>query len=211
MSTLKLMKISGETVHQSINPNKGSKKELADIIYQAKHTTGDTEVLLLLHIEHFTEAPKHTVLRVTNYDFNALNEWAEINEGKPLPTIIPIIYVHGRKPFTHPLDVFELFENPKEAKHYIENPILIDLTQFTDEQLAIHKVISGAEIMLRHTFDKGGIIDDKTRDLMLANFKGLNDKMSRLVLQYSMSRFDLDAEQFLQRYIALNPEHEDVV
>ena len=211
MSTLKLMKISGESVHQSVDPKKTAKTELADIIYQVKYKASDRQLLLLVHVEHFTHPPKHTVLRVINYDFNILHEWAEMNKGKPLPTIIPIIYCHGKKPFKHPLDVYELFENPKQAKEYIENPILVDLTQFTDEQLANHKVISGAEIMLRHTFDKGRVINNATRDLMLSHFKGLNDKSTRLVLQYSLNRFDIDAEQFLQRYIELNPEHEDVV
>ena len=46
---------------------------------------------------------------------------------------------------------------------------------------------------------------------MLAHFRGLNDKSTRLVLQYSLNRFDIDAEQFLQRYIELNPENEGVV
>ena len=211
MTTLDLMKISGETVHQSIDPKKDAKKELADIIYRVKYKHDEREILLLVHIEHFSDPPKHAVLRVTNYGFNALHEWAEMNKGKPLPTIIPIIYCHGRQPFNHPLDVYELFDNPQQAKEHIENPILIDLTQFTDEQLASHKIISGAEIMLRHTFDKGGVIDNQTRDLMLANFRGLNDKISRLVLQYSLNRFDINAEQFLQRYIELNPQHEDVV
>jgi len=38
-----------------------------------------------------------------------------------------------------------------------------------------------------------------------------NDKSTRLVLQDSLNRFDIDAERFLQRYIELNSEHEDVV
>lgn len=210
MSTLKLLKLSGETIHQSVDPKKNAKTELADIIYRVKYKSSDREILLLVHVEHFSNPPKHAVLRVTNYGYNVLHEWAEMNKGKPLPTIVPIIYCHGKKPFEHPLDVYELFDNPQQAKEYIENPMLIDLTQFTDEQLASHKVISGAEIMLRHTFDKGRVINDATRDLMLAHFNGLNDKATRLVLQYSISRFDVNVDEFIQRYVELNPEHEGI-
>jgi hypothetical protein len=64
---------------------------------------------------------------------------------------------------------------------------------------------------MRHTFDKVRIIDEAMRDLIFAHFRKLNDKSTRLVLQCSLDRFDIDAEQFLQRYIELNPENEGAI
>ena len=208
--TAEIVKLSGENVHQSINPNKEAKTEIADILYSIKYKEDDRYVMILVHVEHFTNPPKHAVLRVTNYAFNALSEWAELHRGKPLPAILPIIYVQGRKPFTHTLDVYQLFDDPVRAKYHLENPLLVDLTQLSDEELVGHKVISGAEIMLKHAFDKGGLISDQTLDLMLTHLSQLSDKATLVVLKYMLNRLEGNANNAVGRYIELNPDKEDI-
>ncbi len=208
--TAEIVKLSGEGVHQSINPEKESKTEIADVLYSIKYKHEDRYVMVLVHIEHFTNPPKHAVLRVTNYGFNALAEWAELNPGEPLPTIVPIIYVHGRKPFSHTLDVYRLFDEPTRAKYHLENPLLVDLTQLSDEELVGHKVISGAEIMLKHAFDKGGLVSDHTLDLMLSHLGQLSDKATLVVLKYMLNRLEGNVDRAVGRYIELNPDKEDI-
>ena len=208
--TAEIVKLSGENVHQSINPDKEAKTEIADILYSIKYKEDDRYVMIFVHVEHFTNPPKHAVLRVTNYAFNALSEWAELHRGKPLPAILPIIYVQGRKPFTHTLDVYQLFDDPVRAKYHLENPLLVDLTQLSDEELVGHKVISGAEIMLKHAFDKGGLISDKTLDLMLTHLSQLSDKATLVVLKYMLNRLEGNANKAVGRYIELNPDKEDI-
>ena len=211
MNDIQLFRGNSESVHHSIVEGVPAKTEIADVLYEIKYKNqSDKSALLLVHIEHFSNPPRHTILRVQNYVFNALTEWQTLNPKKSLPTLIPIIYCHGKKPFSHPLNIYDLFSHPDQAKQYIENPLLIDLTQFTDEQLSQHPVISGAEIMMRHAFDKGGIISAKTRDLMLSHFGKLDDKLLKVVLKYSLNRFDEDYESFIQRFIELNLEREDL-
>ncbi len=208
--TAEIVKLSGEGVHQSINPEKESKTEIADVLYSIKYKHEDRYVMVMIHIEHFSNPPKHVVLRVTNYGFNALAEWAELNPGEPLPTIVPIIYVHGRKPFNHTLDIYRLFDEPTRAKYHLENPLLVDLTRLSDEELANHKVISGAEIMLKHAFDKGGLVSDHTLDLMLSHLGQLSDKATLVVLKYMLNRLEGNVDRAVERYIELNPDKGDI-
>jgi len=80
----------------------------------------------------------------------------------------------------------------------------------TDEELVGHKVISGAEIMLKHAFDKGGLISDQTLDLMLTHLSQLSDKATLVVLKYMLNRLEGNANKAVGRYIELNPDKEDI-
>ena len=108
------------------------------------------------------------------------------------------------------MDVYQLFDDPVRAKYHLENPLLVDLTQLSDEELVGHKVISGAEIMLKHAFDKGGLISDQTLDLMLTHLSQLSDKATLVVLKYMLNRLEGNANKAVDRYIELNPDKEDI-
>ena len=68
--TIQVLHLMREHVHRSIKKDQKTKSEIADIFCQVKYKHQQGEALILLHVEHFTTAPRLAALRMMNYPFN---------------------------------------------------------------------------------------------------------------------------------------------
>lgn len=203
-NSMKLFKVSSETVHSSIDSKKPYAKEIADILYSV-NMKNDIKGLIFIHCEHYSSPKKNMVLKMASYAINGLVEYDELNPNEPLPVLVSIAYYHGLRPFVYPLNLFELFFDKELAERYLFNPRFVDLSQYSNETLSQHQPISAAEIAFKYSVTKGPV-DQKIINIMLYNFKQLTDKTRQVVLKYAMRRLDFDINRFIEQYIELNPE-----
>ena len=166
LSKLKLRKLSGNFIRTQIILKYGEKvlkdkkkyeelkEEIADVIYSAEFVTGG-EVLLIFHAEHQSRPDKLYPLRNALYDISAVKDYVEQYKPEKLPVPISLLYYHGRPtPYPHTTDIMDMFTDRDVAEERFLKPYLVDLGQFTDDELLAHGEIGGFEISYKHTYDK---------------------------------------------------------
>ncbi len=164
----------------------------ADIIYLA--LIGGKQSFLWIHSEHQSTADPYMPLRVTNYQIAELVSFAKQNPGKPLPTIITIIYHQGKTPWQYSLKLRDLFAEPKLAMRYLSRPILVDLPATSDEELAAHQNIGPAELIMKYIRQKDF---GKRLRFLVSGIHTVDDKSRRTVLEYLVKVAEISESELI--------------
>ena len=205
--TAELFHANGEIIREKHHEKPGLGKEIADIAYCVR--MGDDKGLIYVHAEHFSHPKKRLPLTMAHYGLGLLLDYAKANKQSDLPTLIPLVYYHGKQtPYPYTLELKELFASPDVAAKYLFNPGLIDLGQMSDEELKGHKPICGAELAFKHIFDPNF---GHYRADIIWGLQQMDENSRRDVLRYSLIKGSDDPEQFLKEYIEQLPEEKEAM
>ena len=220
LDKLKLRKLSGNFIRTQIILNHGEqalkdkqkyqelKEDIADIVYSAELIAGG-EVLLILHVEHQSKPDRLYPLRNALYDISAVKDYVDQHKSKNLPVPISLLYYHGKKsPYPHTIDIMEMFSNKEIADHRFLKPFLVDLGQFTDQELLSHKEIGGFEISYKHTYDQC-ISEENVVNLVQALRNCNNIELQRAWYRYTINTWDAEKDSMLNIYKEIIPDGED--
>ena len=75
---------------------------------------------------------------------------------KTLPIVFPLLFYHGRRPYSKSMDIFELFGDQKAlAQQIFLKPItLVDMTKYTDSAIAEHGLASPMEFLAKNIWER---------------------------------------------------------
>lgn len=165
----------------------------SDLVYLAK--MGNEQSLLWLHSEHQSRSDRIMPLRILNYQVAELLNFSKANRGKKLPSIVTLIYHQGKRPWTHSLELKNLFAEPELAMRYFGHPILVDLPTFSDKALLAHPNIGPIEMVLKHIRQKDF---EKNLRIILSELRTADDKPRRIVLKYLIEVADAPQDKLLK-------------
>lgn len=185
--TLELYKMCG--THQE---DKTKQTFESDIIYLAN--LGKEPSMLWLHSEHQSRSDYFMPLRIINYQTAELLSFTKANPGKKLPAIVTIIYHQGKRPWSHSLEMKDLFAEPELAIRYFGHPILVDLPRLSDQALLSHYNIGPVEMVLKHIRNTHF---EKNMRVILSELRTADDKPRRIVLKYLIEVADAPREKLL--------------
>jgi len=200
--SLTLEKLNTSTVRDNLK-----NRDIADVLFYV--TLKGLPAYLLVHAEHQSRADKLMPLRVLNYASSALLDYARTNPGRVLPPIISLVYYHGRqKPYPYTMNTLDLFgELPEHYKKYIFNPLLIDLSEISDEELSRHGQMAASDMLFKHIFDPN---IGKSLDNIFKELSKTSHEMRYFGVQYLVNRIDYPPAKFIEKALKYLDE-EDVM
>jgi predicted transposase/invertase (TIGR01784 family) len=164
---------------------------------------------LILHVEHQSKPDRLYPLRNALYDISAVKDYVDQHKSKNLPVPISLLYYHGKPtPYPHTIDIMEMFSNKEIADHRFLKPFLVDLGQFSDQELLSHKEIGGFEISYKHTYDKC-ISEENVVNLVQALRNCNNIELQRAWYRYTINTWDAEKDSMLNIYKEIIPDGED--
>lgn len=139
--------------------DKTYRQRYSDVLYSVK-VSGDTAYLYVL-TEHKSQGDRLMPLQVMRYMCEIwqrhIEQGKHIGKGQGcLPMIYPLTYYHGRQtPYPYSTDIRDCFEDRALAKMVFDNAFpLVDMTQYSDEELSQHGMASTFERIQKHIFAK---------------------------------------------------------
>lgn len=126
----------------------------ADVFYEIPFQ--NSTALLLFHAEQESKPRRIMPLKVWQYLFLVLMEYAENHPKQPLPVPLPIIVYTGEQPFKYSTYLFDLFGEQKslaESLFYQDIP-LIDVCRMSDDDIKKHRLFGLSEYIFKHKADK---------------------------------------------------------
>ncbi|MEM9243893.1 MAG: Rpn family recombination-promoting nuclease/putative transposase [Pseudomonadota bacterium] len=186
--TLKLSRLNTEAVSDDLK-----KRNISDVLFELEFK-GDP-ALLLFHVEHQSTLDDLTLLRTIQYGATALIDYKRIHKREAIPPIISIIYYHGKTLSNRHATNIDDLPIDERFKSYLFNPIFVDLSQRSDEELARHGQMSGLDLLFKHVFD------EPTKILLDKLFRYLRRNSSEIqyyALKYILDRFDINKDLLLE-------------
>ena len=188
-SQLKLKRLNTENISDNLD-----RRYIADVLFEMPIKA--KPAYLLFHIEHQSTYNDLTLLRANQYGINALIDYKKLHPDKPLPALITFIYYHGdANTDNHPTQVSDLLEDPSYAQ-YLLQPLFINITRQSDEELLQHGQIGAIELVLKH------VTDTPTVELanQLFTYLEITDSETQYnALQYIANRLELDNQLLLEQ------------
>jgi predicted transposase/invertase (TIGR01784 family) len=128
--------------------------KIADLLYAVNFEGKPGYIYLLL--EHASKPDRLLPFRMLKYMVAIMDHHLTKTETKELPVIYPLIFYTGKRPFSHSLDLFDLFGEQKAlVKDILKNPYhLIDLTQASDEELKKYLWFGTVALTAKHIHDE---------------------------------------------------------
>jgi predicted transposase YdaD len=126
----------------------------ADILYEIPFA--DTTALVLFHCEHESK-PKRTIpLKVWQYLFLVLMEYAENHPSQPLPIPFPLVIYTGEAEFKYSTNLFDLFGEHRELaqEYFLQGVPLVDVCRLEDEDIKKHPLFGLSEFAFKHKKSK---------------------------------------------------------
>ncbi len=178
----------------------------SDIMYLADFM-GEPGIIWL-HGEHQSTPDPLLGLRIMQYQISELLNYAKANKSKKLPTIVTLIYYQGTKPYPYETTLASYFANPVQGLKYLGHPILIDLPNTPDSELAKHTPIAGVELLLKHIRHKN---IEPHLPTIFEKLKKTDPSLFKIVLEYLI--LSSDASQHRLENIVRNtlPDYEEDV
>ena len=128
--------------------------QIADMLYKTKFDRKDGFLYIL--IEHQTQPEKIMPFRMVKYMVEIMEKYRnKLGGGTYLPTIYPVIFYAGNKPYNYSTDLFSLFEeNEAFMRQVFSEPFqLIDVNKI-DDAVIRKRVWSGIMLYtMKHIFD----------------------------------------------------------
>ena len=173
---------------------KGSRTQ-ADAIFRA-HLRDGSEAIVYTLLEHKAQADHRTPLQLIRY---MLNIWAmEMDSGADpdggLPLIIPMVFFHGREPWTVPCSIQEMIDAPEGLKHLARSfgrYMLHDLGRIAPRDLSRGVEVRAALLALARAFREN--VSDAEADLLVAGVA--ETEFGRYILTYIIEQVSLPPER----------------
>lgn len=153
----KVFKISGEhfrATDPSLNKIFNLIKDIGDLAYLVEKKNSKARALVYLHVEHQSTPDPLIALRTNLYVLGTLYEYAQMTEEEKLPDVYSIIYYHGRVPYVHATNIWDMFNSDYDARRYLFDSQFVDLHQVSDQQLLGYNTTGAAEFAFKHIFAK---------------------------------------------------------
>lgn len=124
------------------------RRQLSDIVYSVP-TLDDKTALVYILAEHQSTVDNFIALRLWQYML-LLCEKHKKDKGK-LPLICPIVIYSGKEPYNAAQNLWQLFDNPMQAKKLMtEDYRLVDLQSMSDDEIIKQRYIGMMQYMLKH-------------------------------------------------------------
>ena len=167
----------------------------ADAIFRA-HLRDGSEAIVYTLLEHKAQADHRTPLQLIRY---MLNIWAmEIDSGTfpdgGLPLIIPMVFFHGREPWTVPCSIQEMIDTPEGLEHLAQSfgrYMLHDLGRIAPQNLSRGVEVRAALLALARAFREN--VSDAEADLLVAGVAETD--FGRYILTYIIEQVSLPPER----------------
>jgi predicted transposase/invertase (TIGR01784 family) len=182
---------------------------------QNQTETKDTEnrsVFVYCMIEHQSSSDYWIALRLLKYSLLLLER--HVSGREKLPIIIPLVLYNGRKGYSAPKNIFELFTHPELAKKTMtEDYRLIDLQSMSDDNINYDKHLSFLLYVMKHIHDRDmlsmlKIAMERCNKAIIID-QEQNYILTRLILWYTDSKVTLEEKQALEQLIMDNLPKED--
>jgi len=139
---------------------KNLKKQLSDIVLSVK--TKDNKTAFVYTLIEAQVNPDHWIaLRLWKYILLLCER--HMKNREKLPLVCPLVFYHGSKNYDAPMNLWELFAKPEEAKDLLANDYqLVDLQAMSDDEINYDKHLSIILYMMKHIHqrDKLKLIED---------------------------------------------------
>jgi len=187
------------------------KKRLSDIVYSVT-TRNSEKAFIYTLLEHQLECDYWISLRLWQYSLLLLERHKKDKEK--LPLVLPLVLYNGKKKYTAPKNLWELFNNPVLAKKAMgEDYQLIDLQSMSDDEIDYEKHLSFVLYTMKHIHDRDVLkmleraMQRCTKALIID--KGKNYVHTKLILWYTDTKVSEDKKQLLEQLIVGNLPKED--
>ena len=108
----------------------------SDVLYEVKLNNDSTAYLYLL-VEHQSSVDTLMALRLWTYVFRIWQDHVDQTGDTSLPLIYPMVFYHGKEPYTAPRSLAELIQaSPEIVQQILFQPFhLVDTHDISDEEL----------------------------------------------------------------------------
>ena len=131
---------------------KNLKKQLSDIILSVK-TKNNQKAFVYTLIEAQVNPDYWIAFRLWKYILLLCER--HIKNKEKLPLICPLVFYHGSKKYDAPMNLWELFSDPEEAKNLLSNNYqLVDLQSMSDDEINYDKHLSIILYMMKHAHQR---------------------------------------------------------
>lgn len=154
---LKVVDLNHLELSSSTYVDEELKGSASDILYKTQ--MGDKPAFLYL-LEHQSSQDKLMPFRLLKYMVRIWDQYLSQMKGKKedktLPLIIPIVFYHGRQPYTYSRDIRNLINAPKELidKHLFAPFYLVDTHAISDETLRQQHWFGTMAFFMKHVFER---------------------------------------------------------
>ena len=182
---------------------KNLKKQLSDIILSVK-TKNNQKAFVYCLIEAQVNPDYWIAFRLFKYILLLCER--HIKDKDKLPLICPLVFYHGSKRYNAPLNLWELFDQPKEAKSLLgDNYQLVDLQAMSDDEINYDKHLSIILYMMKHIHrrDKLKLVEDIFKNCNKAFLidAGMDYVYTKLMVWYNDCKIPLEKKQAFEQLI----------
>jgi predicted transposase/invertase (TIGR01784 family) len=162
--------------------DKKLKMSQVDVLYKVNFNDNPGYIYSLM--EHQSTCDKKMAFRMFKYMMKIMDHHIKGQKDFKLPVIVPLVFYHGRLPYTGTTNIFDLFyENKELAQSIFLKPFqLVDVTTMSDEVLKAGGYSGIMEFVMKHIHTREilvyleqiaghlrGIEDDKTNEDFLTS------------------------------------------
>ncbi len=167
----------------------------SDAIFRL-HLRDGSEAIVYTLLEHKSQVDHRTPLQLIRY---VLKIWAmEMDTGHfpvgGLPLVIPIVFFHGREPWTVPCSIQEMIHAPEGLEHLARSfghYVLHDLGRIAPQELSRSAEVRAALLALARAFRDS--VSDADDDLLVAGVA--ETELGRYILTYIIEQVSLPPER----------------
>ena len=191
----------------------GSKTQ-SDAVFRL-HLVDDSEVIVYALLEHKSSVDHRTPLQLIRYVLKIWGTELDIGAlpGGGLPPVIPIVFFHGREPWTVPCSVQDMIRVPEGLEHLARSfgaYTVHDLGRIAPRELSRSVEVRAALLALARAFREN--VSDAEADLLVAGVA--ETEFGRYILAYIIEQVSLPPERIeaaLRRTGADPGEVEDIM
>ena len=182
---------------------KNLKKQLSDIVLSVK-TKNNQKAFVYTLIEAQISPDYWIAFRLFKYILLLCER--HIKDKDKLPLICPLVLYHGSKKYDAPLNLWELFDHPKEAKNLLGNNYqFVDLHAMSDDEINYDKHLSIILYMMKHIHrrDKLKLIENifKNCNKAILIDAGMDYVYTKLMVWYNDCKIPLEKKREFEQLI----------
>ena len=182
---------------------KNLKKQLSDIVLSVK-TKNNQKAFVYCLIEAQVNPDYWIAFRLFKYMLLLCER--HIKDKDKLPLICPLVFYHGSKKYDAPMNLWELFSDPKEAKNLLGNNYqLVDLHAMSDNEINYDKHLSIILYMMKHAHqrDKLKLIEDVFKNCNKAILidAGMDYVYTKLMVWYNDCKIPLEKKREFEQLV----------
>jgi predicted transposase/invertase (TIGR01784 family) len=127
-----------------------------DVLFRTRFKEGGDALVYVL-LEHKSSPDRWVALQLTKYIIRIWYRELDRNQGlRKLPTILPVVFYHGKRDWQAPLNLADLVECPEGYKRYVPDfdYELLNCAAIPDERLEGDQPLGGVVMVYKHAFDE---------------------------------------------------------